>query len=97
MSPELHKSGKRGSSHQGHGNPPSDDLSIVEESATTQIARMSRELLGPLGCPNTVFLATKVVDRTDVVQPTTRNEVPTGRVRAGHDPTGTQGYGMDFV
>jgi hypothetical protein len=71
--------------HAGHVTRAGDNLTIVEESATTEITGMSAQFTSTLDVAS--ILAIQVVDRTNIVETTAGDEVSGGGVGTGHDPT----------
>ena len=81
--------------HAGHIARTGNDLAVIKESATTEITGMSAQFASTLHVAS--ILAVQVVNRTDVVEATAGDEVSGGGVGTSHDPTRSQGNGMDFV
>jgi len=74
--------------HAGHISRAGDNLSVVDESAARQISRMSAELPPAFHTlTTTTILGLEIVDRANVIQAATSNEVPRWRVSTSHDPT----------
>lgn len=90
--------------HASHIPRTRHDLTIVDESTTTQVTRMRAQLsrhLGDLPQRLSGVHATPTslegVDGTDVVQTTTRDELPRGGIGTGHDPGRTERDGVNLV
>jgi len=71
--------------HAGHITRAGDNLTVIEESATTEITGMSAQFTGTLDVAS--VLAIQVVYGTNVVKTTAGDEVPGRGVGTGHDPT----------
>ena len=71
--------------HAGHITRAGNDLAVIKEAATTEIAGMSAQFAGSLDVAS--IFAIEVVDGANVVKATTGNVVSGGRVGASHDPT----------
>lgn len=76
---------------------PGDDLTVAQETAAAEVARVSAQLFGSFWCCGTSFFASEIVDGADVIQATTSDKVARGRVCASHDPAGTERDSMNFV
>jgi hypothetical protein len=71
--------------HTGHVTRTGNDLAVIKEAATTEIAGMSAQFTSTLDIAS--IPAVQVVNGTDVVEATTGDEVSGGGVGTSHDPT----------
>lgn len=81
--------------HAGHITRASDDLTIVDKPAATEIARMCAQLAGASDV--ITFFAVQVIDGTNIVKATASNEISRGGIGTGHDPAGAKWDSVDFV
>lgn len=81
--------------HASHVATAGDDLAIVDETATAEVARVGTELPGAVDAASVP--ASEVVDAADVVEPTACDKASRGCVCTGHDPGAAEGDGMHFV
>jgi len=81
--------------HTGHVARTGNDLTVIKESAAAEIPGVSAQFAGTLDVAS--ILAVQVVNGTDVVETTAGDKVSRWGVCAGHDPTRSQGDGVDFV
>ena len=81
--------------HACHVPRTRDNLPVIDETAATEIARVSAEFTSSLHAVS-VFVV-EIVDGTDVVQTPASNEVARRGICAGHDPTGPKRDSMNFV
>jgi len=83
--------------HTGHVTGRSDNLSVIDEPAAREIARVSTEFPGALDRANPAFLRTEIVNGANVVETTAGDKVARRRIGTGHDPRRAKGDGMDLV
>ena len=81
--------------HAGHISRTGDNLAVIEESAAAEITRMSAQFASTLDVAS--IFAVQVVNGTDIVETTTGDKVSGGGIGTGHNPTRSQGDGVDFV
>lgn len=89
--------------HAGHVAGARDDLAIVNESAATEVARVSAQLPRGLGASHRASRGGRRragldrVDGADVVESSAGDKVAARRVGARHDPTRPERDGVDLV
>ena len=71
--------------HTCHVPRAGDNLTVVDEATAGQITGMSAELSGTFD--GAALFGVQVVNRANVIETATRDEVPGRRVCACHDPT----------
>jgi len=81
--------------HAGHVTGTGNNLTVTDEAAAAKVSRVGAQL--PRTLSSRSIFVVQAVDGTDIVEASTRNEVPGRRIGAGHDPTGSQRDGVNFV